>query len=229
MFDGAALLREIGVCSAMTRIRLDIVSDIVCPWCVIGYKRLELAMRELADEMEFEIEWRPFELNPDMPPEGEDAGDHIVRKYGISREQAEENRQRIAMIGRELGVAFLTGEGRRIYNTFDAPRIMHWAREQGAQTPLSLALFHAYFTEGRNPSDPEVLRQAAESVGLNGAAVIDILGSDRYRQEVRAEEHRYTAAGIRSVPAYIINNTYLISGGQEPATFVKALRQIAAE
>lgn len=213
----------------MTRIRLDIVSDIVCPWCVIGYKRLELAMRELADEMEFEIEWRPFELNPDMPPEGEDAGDHIVRKYGISREQAEENRRRIAMIGQELGVAFLTGEGRRIYNTFDAHRIMHWAREQDAQTPLSLALFHAYFTEGQNPSDPEVLRQAAESVGLNGAAVIDILGSDRYRQEVRAEEHRYTAAGIRSVPAYIINNTYLISGGQEPETFVKALRQIAAE
>lgn len=213
----------------MTAIRLDIVSDVVCPWCVIGYKRLELAMQELAGEMQFEIDWQPFELNPDLPPEGENATEHLMRKYGISREQAEENRNRIAAIGRELGFEFQTGGERRIYNTFDAHRVLHWAREQGQQTPLSLALFHAYFTEGRNPSDPAVLREAAEAQGLDGAEVEAIVASDRYAQEVRAAEQRYVAAGIRGVPAYVINRQYLISGGQEPATFIQAFRQIAAE
>lgn len=213
----------------MTAIRLDIVSDVVCPWCVIGYKRLELAMQELAGEMQFEIDWQPFELNPDLPPEGENATEHLMRKYGISREQAEENRNRIAAIGRELGFEFQTGGERRIYNTFDAHRVLHWAREQGQQTPLSLALFHAYFTEGRNPSDPAVLREAAEAQGLDGAEVEAIVANDRYTQEVRAAEQRYVAAGIRGVPAYVINRQYLISGGQEPATFIQAFRQIAAE
>lgn len=213
----------------MTAIRLDIVSDVVCPWCVIGYKRLELAMQELAGEMQFEIDWQPFELNPDLPPEGENATEHLMRKYGISREQAEENRNRIAAIGRELGFEFQAGGERRIYNTFDAHRVLHWAREQGQQTPLSLALFHAYFTEGRNPSDPAVLREAAEAQGLDGAEVEAIVANDRYTQEVRAAEQRYVAAGIRGVPAYVINRQYLISGGQEPATFIQAFRQIAAE
>lgn len=213
----------------MTAIRLDIVSDVVCPWCVIGYKRLELAMQELAGEMQFEIDWQPFELNPDLPPEGENATEHLMRKYGISREQTEENRNRIAVIGRELGFEFQAGDERRIYNTFDAHRVLHWAREQGQQTPLSLALFHAYFTEGRNPSDPAVLREAAEAQGLDGAEVEAIVASDRYAQEVRAAEQRYVAAGIRGVPAYVINRQYLISGGQEPATFIQAFRQIAAE
>jgi predicted DsbA family dithiol-disulfide isomerase len=186
-------------------------------------------MRQLDGEMDFAIEWRPFELNPDMPPEGEDAADHIVRKYGISHAQAQENRNRIASIAQALGVVFYSGEDRRVYNTFDAHRITRWAREQGAETPLSLALFEAYFAHGKNPSDPEVLRQAAESAGLPGVEVAGILASDRYVQSVREEEQRYVAAGIRSVPAYIINNTYLISGGQEPETFVSAFRQVAAE
>lgn len=213
----------------MTAIRLDIVSDVVCPWCVIGYKRLELAMQELAGELQFEIDWQPFELNPDLPPEGENATEHLMRKYGISREQAEENRGRIAAIGRELGFEFRAGDDRRIYNTFDAHRVLHWAREQGRQTELSLALFHAYFTEGRNPSDPAVLREAAEAQGLDGAEVEAIVASDRYAQEVREAEQCYVAAGIRGVPAYVINRQYLISGGQEPATFIQAFRQIAAE
>lgn len=213
----------------MTAIRLDIVSDVVCPWCVIGYKRLELAMQELAGELQFEIDWQPFELNPDLPPEGENATEHLMRKYGISREQAEENRGRIAAISRELGFEFRAGDDRRIYNTFDAHRVLHWAREQGRQTELSLALFHAYFTEGRNPSDPAVLREAAEAQGLDGAEVEAIVASDRYAQEVREAEQRYVAAGIRGVPAYVINRQYLISGGQEPATFIQAFRQIAAE
>jgi len=213
----------------MPSIKLDIVSDVVCPWCVIGYKRLQLAMQELAGEISFEIDWHPFELNPQMPPEGEDGTEHLMRKYGISAEQVAENRERIAATGRDLGFTFRMGEGRRIYNTFDAHRVLHWARGQGRQTELSLALFEAYFSGGQNPSDPAVLRRVAESVGLDGEEVASIVAGDRYAREVREEEERYTSAGIHAVPAYIINGQYLISGGQEPATFVKAFRHIAGQ
>lgn len=209
--------------------RLDIVSDVVCPWCLIGYKRLELAMQELAGEMSFEIEWHPFELNPNMPPEGENSGEHIMRKYGLDREQAQQNRDRIAGIARDLGVEFSTADDRRIYNTFDAHRVLHWAREQGKQTPFKLALFHEYFVETNDPSDPEVLRRVATSLGLDGDEAAAIAGSDRYADAVRAEEEQFVSAGISAVPAFIINQKYLISGGQEPATFISAFRKIAAE
>jgi predicted DsbA family dithiol-disulfide isomerase len=209
--------------------RLDIISDVVCPWCLIGYKRLERAMQELAGEMSFEIEWHPFELNPDMPPEGENSGEHIMRKYGLDREQMQENRERIAGIARSLGVDFNTADGRRIYNTFDAHRVLHWAREQGKQMTFKLALFHEYFVEGHNPSDPGVLQRVAESLGLDAGEATAIIGSDRYADAVRAEEEQFISAGIRAVPAFIINQKYLISGGQEPATFVSAFRKIAAE
>lgn len=211
----------------MRTLKLDIVSDVVCPWCVIGFKRLQLAMRELAGELRFELDWHPFELNPHMPPEGEDAAEHLIRKYGMSAEQVQQNGEHIAAIGRQLGFTFRMAPGRRIYNTFAAHRVLYWARAQGRQTELSLALFCAYFSDGLNPSDPAVLRREAEAVGLDGEEVSAIVAEDRYAQEVRAEEERYTSAGIHAVPAYIVDGQYLISGAQEPATFVKAFRHIA--
>lgn len=213
----------------MKTLSVDIVSDVVCPWCAIGYERLERAMQALEGEIAFKIAWHPFELNPDMPPEGEEMGAHLARKYGIDREAAALNRQRIAEIGQSLGLRFATGEGRRIYNTFAAHRVLAWAREQGRQDVFNQALFEAYFAEGENPSDPEVLRRVADGLGLDGEQAAQIARTDRYAEAVRREERQYLEAGISAVPAYIVEQRYLISGGQEPDTFIKAFRSIAAE
>ena len=213
----------------MRKITLDIVSDVVCPWCFIGYKRLCKAIELLRDEMNFEIHWHPFELNPDMPAEGEPMDVHIQRKYGIGEAQSRENRARMAAIGKDLDIEFYAGNDRRIYNTFDAHRALHWAREHDQEQAFNLALFEEYFGAGRNPSDPAVLRQVAETLGLDGTELAEVLASDRYADAVRAEEREYLQAGISAVPAFIINRQYLISGGQEPQTFVEALRKIAAE
>lgn len=208
-------------------IRLDIVSDVVCPWCYIGYKRLEIAMREFRDEMRFELDWHPFELNPDMPPEGEPADAHIQRKYGIGAAEARSSRERIVGIATELGLEFYRGEDRRIYNTFDAHRVLHWARESGAQHAFNLALFQAYFEAARNPSDPDLLAETAAGLGLDGDEAREIVASERYAGEVRREEQHFLQAGISAVPAIIIDGQYLISGGQEPATFIRTFRQLA--
>ncbi len=213
----------------MQTLKLDIVSDVVCPWCIIGHKRLEIAMDELRNEMRFEIDWHPFELNPDMPPEGENIVDHVIRKYGITEEDSERNRTMLAGIGRGLGFAFNISPERRIYNTFDAHRVLHWAREQGRQQALNMELFREYFTEGNNPSDPEVLRRAAGSVSLDADEAAAIAASDRYADAVRAEERIYQDAGISAVPTFIVNERYMISGAQEPEMLVKAFRQIVQE
>ena len=213
----------------MQTLKLDIVSDVVCPWCIIGHKRLEIAMDELRDEMRFEIDWHPFELNPDMPPEGENIVDHVIRKYGITVEDSERNRTMLAEIGQGLGFTFNISPERRIYNTFDAHRVLHWAGEQGRQQALNMALFREYFTEGNNPSDPEVLRRAAGSVSLDADEAAAIAASDRYADAVRAEERLYQDAGISAVPTFIVNERYMISGAQEPDMLVKAFRHIVQE
>ncbi len=213
----------------MQTLKLDIVSDVVCPWCIIGHKRLEIAMDELRDEMRFEIDWHPFELNPDMPPEGENIVDHVIRKYGITVEDSERNRTMLAEIGQGLGFTFNISPERRIYNTFDAHRVLHWAGEQGRQQALNMALFREYFTEGNNPSDPEVLRRAAGSVSLDADEAAAIAASDRYADAVRAEERLYQDAGISAVPTFIVNERYMISGAQEPEMLVKAFRHIVQE
>jgi predicted DsbA family dithiol-disulfide isomerase len=211
----------------MQTIRIDIVSDVVCPWCVIGYKRLQQAMAALSDQLRFEIEWHPFQLNPDMPPEGEPVSEHIRRKYGLSDEELAINRKRIEEIALGLGMSFYAGEDRRTYNTFDAHRVLHWARTEGKQTEMELALFDEYFLRGNNPSDARVLERATRSVGLPAGEVAKILSSARYAEAVQDELRHYQAAGIDAVPAFIINGKYLISGGQEPQTFVRVLREIA--
>jgi predicted DsbA family dithiol-disulfide isomerase len=210
-------------------LRIDFVSDVSCPWCIIGLGGLEEALRRVGDLVEAEIHFQPFELNPDMPPEGQNIGEHIAYKYGASPEQSAANRQNIAARAAEVGFEMAMSPDSRIYNTFDAHRLLHWAGLKGRQLALKHALFAAYFTHGRNPSDHEVLVAAAQDAGLDPEAAREVLSSGRFAEHVRSLERQWHEAGVSSVPAIIINEQYLISGGQPADAFERALRSIAAE
>jgi predicted DsbA family dithiol-disulfide isomerase len=199
-----------------------------CPWCAIGLNSLELALSRLGDEVQAQIHFQPFELNPHMVAEGQDITEHLRQKYGASPAQQEQTREMIRQRGADVGFDFAMGMRSRIYNTFDAHRLLHWAGEQGKQKELKKALFEAYFTRGQDPSSRTVLVQVAGKVGLDEAEAVQILSSDRYAQQVRDMEHFYHRNGIQSVPAVIINQSHLISGGQPPEAFERALRQIVA-
>lgn len=215
----------------MTTIQIDFVSDVACPWCVIGLRSLEQALQNLAGEMEVQIHFQPFELNPDMPPEGQDITEHLTQKYGATPAQLEVTREAIRERGEELGFVFGKGKRSRVYNTFDAHRLLHWAGladdQFAKQRALKHVLFEAYFTEGQNPGASETLLQAVEKVGLDVDEAQRILLSDVFRSEVREQEEHYLARGVHAVPAVIINDRHLISGGQPPAVFEQALRKIA--
>lgn len=210
--------------------KIDFVSDVSCPWCAIGLKSLQQALAQLP-ELAAELHFQPFELNPQMPPEGEEINAHLARKYGAGPAQLEQTREAIRQRGEALGFTFTKGARDRIYNTFDAHRLLHWAGELGGDTQLNLklALLKAYFTEGQNPGSQALLQSVAEAQGLDADEVRAILASERYAQEVREAEAFWQAQGIHSVPAIIINNKHLIQGGQPPEVFVQALRQIAEE
>jgi len=209
--------------------KIDFVSDIVCPWCVIGLKSLEQALAYLGDEVSVDLHFQPFELNPQMPMEGQDINEHLAQKYGSTPEQADRNRELIRQRGAEVGFIFDMKKRGRIYNTFDAHRLLHWAEAQGKQRALKMALFDAYFTEGRNPSDHAVLIEVAAKVGLDANRATEILSSDKYAKEVREQEQVYLRNGIHAVPSVIIDNRHLIQGGQSVEVFERALRQIASE
>ena len=210
-------------------IKIDFVSDVSCPWCVIGLKALEQALDSLGGAVDAEIRFQPFELNPQMGPDGENIVEHIGRKYGSTPEQSAKNREMIRARGEALGFPFRTDETSRIYNTFDAHRLLHWAGLEGRQKELKHALFDAYFTRGENPSDHETLALVAERAGLDPAAACEVLASGRYATEVRTRADYYRAQGINGVPAVILNERYLVTGGQPPEVFAQALRQVAAE
>ncbi len=209
-------------------LRIDFVSDVSCPWCIIGLKSLETALGRLGGEVAAELHFQPFELNPGMPEAGQDIVEHIAQKYGSSPAQVEANRENIRARGEQVGFTFRMERRGRIYNTFDAHRLLHWAELEGRQAALKHALFEAYFTDGKNPSDHEVLIELAQRVGLDAARARAILASDAYAAEVRQQERFYQERGIHSVPAIIINDRHLISGGQPAEVFEQALRQIAA-
>ena len=210
-------------------IKIDFVSDVSCPWCAIGLQSLQVALQKLDAELEPSLTFQPFELNPQMVAEGEDITEHLHKKYGSTAEQAASARENIRVRGEALGFTFNMDKRGRIYNTFNAHRLLHWAEVEGVgkQVALKKALLTAYFTEGENPSDPTLLVRVAASVGLDAARAQAILDSDEFADEVRAQEHYYQQAGINSVPAVIINDQHLISGGQPPEVFEQALRQIA--
>ncbi|WP_371816374.1 DsbA family oxidoreductase [Roseateles sp. DAIF2] len=210
--------------------KIDFVSDVSCPWCAIGLKSLEQALARLP-ELQVELHFQPFELNPGMAPEGEDIDEHLARKYGLPPAQLAANRERIRERGAALGFDFAQGARSRIYNTFDAHRLLHWAGLQGGslQRELKLSLFRAYFTEGKDPSNQALLLERAAAVGLDADEALAVLESGRYADEVLDAESLYHSLGVSSVPAVIINEQHLISGGQPPEVFEQALRQIAAE
>ena len=210
------------------RLKIDFISDVSCPWCVIGLGGLEEALRRVEGLVEADIRFRPFELNPDMPPEGQNIAEHIAMKYGATPEQSAGSRAAIKARAAEVGFVIATGPDSRIYNTFDAHRLLHWADLEGRQYPLKRALFEAYFTDGKNPGDPETLADAAGKAGLDVEAAREVLASGRYAEEVRADEARWREADIHAVPAVIIDDRYMISGGQPADAFERALRKIAA-
>lgn len=208
--------------------KIDFVSDVSCPWCVIGLKALETAIAQLGDTVKTEIHFQPFELNPKMPPEGQDITEHLAQKYGATPEQSEQTRAMIRALGAEVGFTFALDKRSRIYNTFDAHRLLHWAEQDGRQLALKHALFTAYFTEGENPGAHAVLIRVAGEVGLDAARAGEILASDEYAEDVRKQQRYYLEQGINAVPAVIINERHLIQGGQPAQVFEQALRQIAA-
>jgi len=211
--------------------KIDFVSDVSCPWCAIGLASLETALARIGPELQVALHFQPFELNPQMAPEGEDTIEHLSRKYGIGAAEIARNQENIRARGAAVGFTFVLGARKRVYNTFDAHRLLHWAGTLGAAQQLALkqALLEAYFTHGQDPSAHEVLARAAEAVGLDGAQARDILASGAYADEVRDAEQFYQERGIHSVPAVIIDDTHLISGGQPPEVFERALRQLAQQ
>jgi predicted DsbA family dithiol-disulfide isomerase len=208
--------------------KIDFVSDVSCPWCAIGLKSLEEALARIGDDLTVELHFQPFELNPQMSPQGQDIGEHLAEKYGATAEQTARTQEAIRARGEALGFSFRMDKRSRIYNTFDAHRLLHWAGIEGRQTALKHALFKAYFTDGANPGAHDVLVRAAGEAGLDTVQAQQVLASGAYADDVRERERHYHALGIHAVPAVIIDRRHLIQGGQPPEVFEQALRQIAA-
>lgn len=209
--------------SEMPVITVDIVSDVVCPWCIIGYKKLEKAMAQFEGKARFELSWHAFELNPSMPAEGQSINEHMAQKYGATPEQSQANRERLRSAGSNLDFEFNYHENMRMVNTFDSHRLLHWAGETGKQTALKLALFKAHFTDGKDVSDHQALVEIAASVGLDEQRTRDLLGSDLYAAEVRAVEAEWQDRFITGVPAFIFDKKFMVPGAQGPDVFANII------
>lgn len=213
----------------MTSLQIDIVSDIACPWCAIGYARLRQAMAQLSDDLDFRIQWQAFELNPDASGDGEPILQALSRKYGRSPAEMEAAQADMMRIASDLGLNFSRMQERYTRNTFDGHRLVKWAGESNRQTDMKLALFDAYFGHAANIADHGVLQACAEGIGLDGQQARELLQSDRYADQVREEEAHWQQAGVTGVPAFILNRRYMISGAQEPETLAAVLRKVANE
>ncbi len=207
--------------------KIDFVSDVACPWCAVGLNSLEIALSRLDGIVSAQLQFQPFELNPAMPPEGEDALEHLSRKYRASQEQLAASRQMLRERGASVGFAF--GDRARVWNTFDAHRLLYWAGLQGRQRELKHALLRAYHTLGENPGAPAVLLRCAAEAGLDAEPAREVVATGRCAREVRDLESAYQRRGIRSVPSIIIDDRHLIEGGQPPEVFEQVLRQIASD
>lgn len=216
-----------------TPLRIDFVSDVSCPWCAIGLASLETALASLRqDGIDAELHFQPFELNPDMGPEGEDVEEHLTRKYGSGPEQQAQVRETIRQRGAAVGFTFHPGGRGRIWNTFDAHRLLHWAEVEGApgqQLALKKALMESHHGRAESPADPSVLLACVQQAGLDVGRASEVLANtNEFADAVREQERFFLGNGIHSVPAVIINQRHLISGGQPPEVFERALRQIAS-
>jgi predicted DsbA family dithiol-disulfide isomerase len=206
-------------------LRIDFISDVVCPWCVVGYRQLELALKSTATD--YEIHWHPFELNPDMPAEGQNLREHLAEKYGATREQSQENRARLTDLGASLDFKFAFTDDMRMVNTFDAHRLIHWAETLGRGHALKQALFAAYFSEQRDVSNATVLIDVAGKAGLDATEARAVLDGQRYAAEVRQQENVWIQNDIRGVPAIIFDNKHLVTGAQGVENYTRILTQLA--
>ena len=214
----------------MTRaMTIDFVSDVSCPWCVIGLLGLEEALSRTRDVIDADLRFQPFELSPEIPPEGRSLMEHLTHAYGAPAEQMAASRADIRDRAAALGFTMAMSEDARLYNTFDARRLLHWARIEGRQLALKHALFEAYHTRDESPADQDILVAAAEKAGLDGAAAREILETGRFEEDVRQAQYLWQTRGVTGVPAAIVNSRYLISGAQPADAYEQALRQIAAE
>ncbi|MGH1454259.1 MAG: DsbA family oxidoreductase [Paracoccaceae bacterium] len=207
-----------------TPLRIDIVSDVMCPWCIIGYRQLATALKQSGTP--HEIHWHPFELNPAMPPEGQDGREHIVEKYGATPEQSDASRAHMTAIGAELGFDFRFAEGFRMHNTFNSHQLLHWAMTQGRMHDLKQALFAAHFTDLRDLSDINVLADIAGETGLDSAEALAVLTDQRFATAVREAEQQWVDMGISSVPSVVFNRRHLVSGAQGVENFENILQQL---
>lgn len=215
--------------SVPTKLEVDIVSDVVCPWCIIGYRQLRKALDMMPGEFDVELRWHPFELNPNMPEQGQDVAEHLAQKYGTSPEQSQAARSRLTSLGDSLDFKFDYSPGMKMVNTFRAHQLLHWAAEQGLQTPLKLALFEAFFSNREDVNDIEVLVKVAQSVGLSAEPARELLLSGRYETEVRKEQQYWLDQDVHAVPAFVFNNKHMVPGAQEAETFVRILNKIKSK
>ena len=205
-------------------LRIDIVSDVMCPWCVIGYRQLAAALD--AKDIEHEIHWHPFELNPNMPADGQDMRAHLIEKYGITPAQSDTNRANMAALGQELGFQFNFADGFRMHNTFNAHQLLHWADEKGRKHDLKQALFEAHFTHRRNLSDRAILVDIAEEIGLDRDEASAVLDDQRFAAQVRQEQQFWTKQGISGVPAVVFDRKHLVTGAQGVENYKSMLDQL---
>jgi len=208
--------------------KIDFVSDIACPWCAIGLNSLERALEKVSTEIPVDLQFHPFELNPDMDSKGADTADYLGKKYGMSKEQFAQSRLDLRARGDAVGFQF--GDTTRVWNTFDAHRLLYWAGLQSPelQRKLKHAFLNLYHGKGRDPGDKTLMLELAVQVGLDRETAQEVISSDRYGAEVRTEEQNWQQAGIRAVPSVILNDTHLITGGQSPEVYEQILRELAA-
>jgi predicted DsbA family dithiol-disulfide isomerase len=212
--------------AARLEIDIDIVSDVVCPWCVVGYKQLEKALESLAGKIQPTVRWHPFELNPNMPQEGQNLREHITQKYGSTAARGSGTRDRLTALGNSLGFKFDYHDEMRMVNTFRAHQLLHWAGEEGVQTELKMALFSAFFSNRQNVNDEKVLVAAAQSVGLDGSEAAAVLADARYADSVREEQDYWRDQDVYAVPTFFLQRKFPVPGAQEPETFVRLLEKI---
>ncbi len=208
-------------------LRIDIVSDVMCPWCIIGYRQLAQALE--ATGTPHEIHWHPFELNPEMPAEGQNMREHIVEKYGSTPEQSEQSRAQMTALGDALGFDFQFSADMRMHNTFNAHQLLHWADTQGRKHDLKMALFSAHFTDRRDLSDIAVLADVASEIGLNRDEALAVLEDQRFAGDVRQNENFWIQQGIRGVPAVVFERQHLVTGAQGVENYSQILTQLAKE
>ncbi|MDF3200030.1 DsbA family oxidoreductase [Pseudomonas sp. 1912-s] len=209
-------------------VTIDFISDVVCPWCALGATALEQAIDNLAGEVTVELTFKPFELNPDMPAEGENAIAHMMRKYGRSAEEVASGKKMLMERGEAIGFTFDLEKRSHFYNTFDAHRLLFWALQQGRQIELKKSLLRGYFSDGQNVSDHETLARLAAEAGLDIEGARKVLGSTAYANEVRELEVFYREHGINSVPAMVLNGRQLVSGSQSVSYYEQMLREMSA-